>query len=162
MTRSTLGFCLATVAVSVSLFGCETNLFVDEEPQASLTGPYYTKDGDPPQGKDGEKGFDYGQWRTADPQPLGTDFAEQVRQRYLVVPTVAEARQDLEANGFGCVDGSRRVEGRAVPDLECRRDVLERRCTWHWIVEINEASGGLAPATGRYEVFCAGGTKPSA
>jgi hypothetical protein len=162
MTRSYLGFCLVAVLVSSSLPGCETNLFFDEEPQSSLTGPYYTKHGDPPQGWDDDRGFDYGQWRNADPEELAKDFAEQVRQRYLVVPSIAAARQDLEVNGFGCVDSSQRVEGRAVPDLECRRDVLERKCTWHWIVEINKASGGLAPAKGRYEVFCAGGAKPSA
>jgi hypothetical protein len=162
MARSYARLYLVAALVGFGLSGCETDLFVGDSEEPSLTGPYHTKSGDPPQGKDGERGFDYGQWRTADPEPLGAKFAEDVRQRYLVVSTLGAARKDLEANGFGCIDGNRRVEGRAVPDLECRRDVLERKCTWHWVVEIDEAAEGLAEARGRYEVNCVGGSKPSA
>jgi hypothetical protein len=154
------GFHLATVLICIGLSGCETNLFGEDDSSATLTGPYYTASGDPPQGVGREGGIDYGQWRTAEPGALGTKFSQQVSERYLVFPSVAAAREDLEANGFGCIAGNQRVEGRAVPDLECRRDVLERRCTWHWIVEVDDATKGISEARGRYEVNCVGGSAP--
>jgi hypothetical protein len=155
-----IGLRWTSVLLVVGLAGCETDLFSDEDSAATLTGPYYTTSGDPPQGVAREGGIDFGQWRTAEPGALGTQFSQQVSERYLVFPSLAAAREDLEANGFGCIAGSQRVEGRPVPDLECRRDVLERRCTWHWIVEVDDASNGISNARGRYEVNCVGGTAP--
>lgn len=96
----------------------------------------------PPQGTS-SGGFDFGQWRSADPTSYASALQTRVRDRY-AGRSRADIRTDLEANGFACVDGDR---------LDCRIEVLERDCAHDWYVVVER--GRPEPVAG-YDVMCLG------
>ncbi len=73
----------------------------------------------PPQGP-GPGGTDFGFWNRDAEGAVDASFRSFIAGKYK--PTdEKKARTDLERDGFTCRDGSQRVEGTAVPDLECTR-----------------------------------------
>jgi hypothetical protein len=98
--------------------------------------------GAPPQGA-ASGGFDFGQWRTAEPLAYAAAFESQVRQRY-ASQSAAEIRADLQANGFACAETGR---------LDCRIEISERPCGYEWYVV--QEQGGAALVTG-FDKVCVG------
>lgn len=77
----------------------------------------------PPQGA-GPAGFDFGQWRSADPATYGPALQAQVRQRY-AGQSAQQIRADLTANGFACAEGG---------TVDCRIEIMEQSCAVDWYV----------------------------
>lgn len=96
----------------------------------------------PPEGQAGG-GFDFGQWRGADPSAYETQFQARVAARAQGRST-AEIRADLAANGFACEDGAR---------LDCRIEIMEQQCAHDWYVVVEPRQAG--PIAG-YDVMCLG------
>lgn len=96
----------------------------------------------PPEGRAGA-GFDFGQWRTADPATYAPAFQTQVRQR-LAGKSAAEVEADLAANGFACENASR---------VDCRIEIMERQCAFDWYVVVER--GRAEPVAG-FDVMCLG------
>ncbi|NWG52539.1 MAG: hypothetical protein HXY28_02365 [Hydrogenophilaceae bacterium] len=98
----------------------------------------------PPEGT-GAGGIDFGRWRSADPAVYGPAFAAQMAARYATAERRAEARADLEANGFACRD---------LPGaLECRIEIMEQSCAKDWYVAFE--TGRETPRAG-FDVMCLG------
>ncbi|HRP11200.1 MAG TPA: hypothetical protein PLK37_09220 [Terricaulis sp.] len=95
----------------------------------------------PPEGQ-APGGFDFGQWRGADPAVYAPALQTQVRARY-AGQSSAQIRADLEANGFACND-----EGR----LDCRIEIMERQCAHDWYVVVEP---GREPVAG-FDLMCLG------
>jgi hypothetical protein len=74
-------------------------------------------------------GFEFGRWRSADPELYGAAFETRMRQRY-AGKTSAEARADLEAAGFACVTGAA---------LQCRIEIVDAGCEKGWYVVFEDA-----------------------
>ncbi|HVY84993.1 MAG TPA: hypothetical protein VG943_07660 [Caulobacterales bacterium] len=96
----------------------------------------------PPEGV-ASGGIDFGQWRSADPRPYEQSFARQIRQR-LAGKGRADAKSDLEANGFSCEDAAR---------LDCRIEITDHHCGFDWYVVLEQNTA--EPVAG-YEVTCTG------
>jgi hypothetical protein len=96
----------------------------------------------PPEGE-GPGGFDFGQWRGADPASYAPAFQERVRARY-ADQEISYIRADLERNGFACEQSGR---------LECRIEIMERQCAVDWYVVVERA--GAQPIAG-HDVMCLG------
>lgn len=97
----------------------------------------------PPEGR-AAGGVDFGQWRGADPAIYQPRFAAQMSER-LAGKSRAEARADLEANGFTCAERD--------AALECRIEIMERQCAhdWYVVLDPNRAE----PVSG-FDVMCLG------
>jgi hypothetical protein len=96
----------------------------------------------PPEGA-GAGGLDFGQWRGADPATYSPAFQERVRTRY-ANQEISYIRADLERNGFACEQSGR---------LECRIEIMERRCAIDWYVVVERAG---AQAIAGHDVMCLG------
>ncbi|MBL8550394.1 MAG: hypothetical protein JNJ73_10440 [Hyphomonadaceae bacterium] len=100
----------------------------------------------PPEGQ-GPAGIDYGRWKSADPAVYGPAFQSQMRTRY--TSGAAQARPDLERNGFACRDRS----AGASAAVECRIEIMENHCAKEWYVVFE--SGRREPVAG-FDVMCLG------
>jgi len=69
-------------------------------------------------------GFEFGRWRSADPDLYGAAFESRMRQRY-AGKTIVESRTDLEAAGFACSEGNA---------LQCRIEIVDSGCEKGWYV----------------------------
>ncbi|MET0183610.1 MAG: hypothetical protein ABW199_12070 [Caulobacterales bacterium] len=77
----------------------------------------------PPEGV-GPGGINFAQWKSADPSLYGPAFEAQMRQRYSA-RTAADARADLEANGFSCAQST---------VMQCRIEIMDQGCAKDWYV----------------------------
>lgn len=73
----------------------------------------------PPQGP-GPGGTDFGYWNRDQEGAVDAAFRRFILSHY-AGGDAAKARPILEKDGFACKAGNERVEGTAVPDLECTR-----------------------------------------
>jgi hypothetical protein len=89
-------------------------------------------------------GFDFGQWRGADPAVYSPAFEARMTAR-LAGKSRDQAKADLESNGFACRD-----RGAA---LECRIEIMERQCAHDWYVALEPARA--APIAG-FDLMCLG------
>ncbi len=97
----------------------------------------------PPEGP-AAGGLDFGQWRGADPAVYQPAFAARVTER-LAGKTTAQARADLQANGFACAESG--------ANMECRIEIMERQCAHDWYVVLT--SSEAEPVSG-FDVMCLG------
>ncbi len=83
-----------------------------------------------------------GNGASADPATCQPRFSTQIAQR-LAGKSRAEARADLEANGFACTE--------QASSLECRIEIMERQCAHDWYVVLDPSTP--APVSG-FDVMC--------
>jgi hypothetical protein len=86
----------------------------------------------PPEGK-GPGGTDFGYWNRDMDGAVDAAFRRFITQRY-DADDAAQARVDLEKDGFSCKDGNR-PDGRPVPVLECARLYRRADTVYDWTVE---------------------------
>jgi hypothetical protein len=134
---------LAACASATAIGRDQTNPFPVERGSA-LPPPEQGRAGQvaPPEGATAG-GFDFGQWRGADPANYAPAFQERVRARYADRET-SYIRADLEQNGFACEQAGR---------LECRIEIMERQCAVDWYVVVDRAG---APPVAGHDVMCLG------
>ena len=96
----------------------------------------------PPEGQ-GAGGFDFGQWRSADPAVYAPAMQAQAQQRY-AGRSQADIQADLVANGFACENATR---------LDCRIEIMDGQCAIDWYVVVER--GRPAPIAG-FDKMCLG------
>ncbi len=99
----------------------------------------------PPEGRARDGAIDFGQWRSADPARYGPAFEAQMQTRLTASTERAQAKADLESNGFSC--------DQSAGKLDCRIEIMERQCAYDWYVVLED--GRAAPAAG-FDQMCLG------
>lgn len=100
----------------------------------------------------------------AQPAPINLSetnvaFETEIAQRLPLGARFAEAKADLEANGFKC---SAFGGGGDAPTQECTHSTREGQCSREWAVELRERGGSLrAPAKGSVAKLCVGAVLPA-
>jgi len=89
----------------------------------------------PPEGR-AAGGFDFGAWRSEDPTVYANAFQRNIAAR-LGGRSAADAKADLEANGFACAAGA---------NVDCRIEIVDNACSFDWYVVVER--GTAAPIAG--------------